>query len=96
MSLAWSGPPAMWRISVRHDESLRAASRFMALPDQRDMTFAGTRILPVGVGSVQVAGRLRWPANRLQREAPRDAQRFGALMAFAQSRSTIDIAEQLR
>ncbi len=68
----------------------------MAWPDQRDMTFAGTRLLPVEVGSVLVAGRRRWPANRLQREAPRDAQRFGALMAFAQSRSTIDIAEQLR
>ncbi len=96
LSVALAGLAATLHVVGRHDDALRAASRFMALPGQRDTTLAMTSILAVEVAPVLVAGGQHEAANRLLRDAMRDARRFGVLMADGQALSMIGIAEHLR
>ena len=77
LSVALAGLAATLHVVGRHDDALRAASRFMALPSQRDTTLAMTSILAVEVAPVLVAGGQHEAANRLLRDAMRDARRFG-------------------
>jgi tetratricopeptide (TPR) repeat protein len=81
LSVALAALAATLHVVGRHDDALRAASRFMALPSQRDTTLAMTSILAVEVAPVLVAGGQHEAANRLLRDAMRDARRFGVLMA---------------
>ena len=96
LSVALAGLAATLHVMGRHDDALRAASRFMALPSQRNTTLAMTSILAVEVAPVLVAGGQHEAANRLLRDALRDARRFGILMADGQALSMIGIAEHLR
>jgi hypothetical protein len=96
LSVALAGLAATLHVVGRHDAALRAASRFMALPSQRDTTLAMNSILAVEVAPVLVAGGQHEAANRLLRDALRDARRFGILMADGQALSMIGIAEHLR
>jgi predicted ATPase/class 3 adenylate cyclase len=96
LSVGLAGLAATLHVMGRHDDALRVASRFMALPSQRDTTLAMTSILAVEVAPVLVAGGQHEAANRLLREALRDARRFGVLMADGQALSMIGIAEHLR
>ncbi len=96
LSVALAGLAATLHVMGRHDEALRAASRFMALPSARDTTLAMTSILAVEVAPVLVAGGQHEAANPLLRDALRDARRFGILMADGQALSMMAIAEHLR
>ena len=96
LSVALAGLAATLHVMGRHDDALRAASRFMALPSRRDTTLAMTSILAVEVAPVLVAGGQHEAANRLLLDAIRDARRFGVLMADGQALSMIGIAEHLR
>ena len=96
LSVALAGLAATLHVMGRHDDALRAASRFMALPSQRDTTLAMTSVLAVEVAPVLVAGGQHEAANRLLRDAMRDARRFGILMADGQALSMVGITEHLR
>ena len=48
LSVALAGLAATLHVVGRHDDALRTASRFMALPSQRDTTLAMTSILEIG------------------------------------------------
>ena len=96
LSVALAGLAATLHVMGRHDDALRAASRFMALPSQRDTPLAMTSILAVEVAPVLVAGGQHEAANRLLRDAMGDARRSSILMADGQALSMIAIAEHLR
>lgn len=97
LALALAGLAATLHVAGRHDDALRAASRFMALPSQGDTTLAAMNSIPaVEVAPVLVAGGQHEAANRLLRDALRDARRFGVLLADGQALSMIGIAEHLR
>ena len=96
LPLALAGLAATLHVMGRQDDALRAASRFMVLPGLRATTVTMIRTLAVEVAPVLVAGGQHEAANQLLRDAVRDAQRFGILMADGQALSMIGIAEHLR